>query len=117
MSIYKNNLKFKTMEEKNQPKKLSYDELKAKFGELYQQYQKLAAEYQKAMAALQDRDFNYISFFLSMLFKVTEHSELYSAEFVSWTIENIEASLTSFSEANKPKEDDSEEKGAADEAE
>lgn len=99
MSIYKNKLKFKAMEEKTQPKKLSYDELKAKFAELYQQYQKLASEYQKALAALQERDFNYISFFLSMLFKVTEHSELYSAEFITWVIENIEASLRSFDES------------------
>jgi len=93
------------MEEKTQqPKKLSYDELKAKFGELYQQYQKLAGEYQKALAALQERDFNYMSFFLSMLFKVMEHPEMYDAEFVSWTAENIQAALKSFAESQKPEE-------------
>ena len=97
------------MEEKTQPKKLTYDELKAKFGDLYQQYQKLAAEYQKAMAALQERDFNYISFFLSMLFKVMEHPEMYSDEFVKWSAENIQASLTGFAESMKPSVDAGEE--------
>lgn len=92
------------MEEKKktvQPEKLSYDELKQRFGELFGQYQKLSAEYQRAMEALNNRDFDYTSFFLSMLFKVMEHPEMYSEEFVSWTSKHIEDALYSFDNAMK----------------
>ena len=90
------------MEEKKkvgQQEKLSYDELKQRFGDLFGQYQKLSAEYQRAMEALNNRDFDYTSFFLSMLFKVMEHPEMYSEEFVSWTGKHIEDALYSFDKA------------------
>ncbi len=81
------------MEEKKkngQPEKLSYEDLAKNFGELHLQYQKLVQEYQKAVQALNSRDFDYTSFFLSMLFKVMEHPEMYSEEFVSWAGKHIE---------------------------
>lgn len=91
------------MEEKTkkngQQEKLSYEELAKNFGELHLQYQKLVAEYQKAMEALRNRDFDYTSFFLSMLFKVMEHPEMYADEFVSWTSKHIEDALYSFDNA------------------
>lgn len=102
-----------TMEE-NKNKKLSYDELSKAASDLHVQYQKLVVEYQKAMEALRNRDFDYTSFFLSMLFKVMEHPEMYNDKFVSWCSENIEGALTSFAENTKPKE---EEKTDGDEAE
>ena len=87
------------MEEKKQQEKLTYEELKQKFGDLFGQYQKLSAEYQRAVQALNNRDFDYTSFFLSMLFKVMEHPEMYSDEFVSWTSKHIEDALYSFDKA------------------
>lgn len=92
------------MEEKKkagQPEKLSYEELAKNFGDLHLQYQKLVAEYRKAMEALNSRDFDYTSFFLSMLFKVMEHPEMYNEEFVSWTSKHIEDALYAFDNAMK----------------
>lgn len=79
-----------------QPKKLTYDELNKAVSELHVQYQKLLGEYQKAMQALQNRNFDYTSFFLQMLFKVMDHPEMYKEEFVKWASENIEGALISF---------------------
>lgn len=95
------------MEEKKksgQQEKLSYEELVKNFGELHLQYQKLVAEYRKAMEALNSRDFDYTSFFLSMLFKVMEHPEMYNEEFVSWTTKHIEDALYAFDNAMKQPE-------------
>ncbi len=92
------------MEEKKkngQPEKLSYEDLAKNFGELHLQYQKLVQEYQKAVQALNSRDFDYTSFFLSMLFKVMEHPEMYSEEFVSWAGKHIEDALYAFDNAMK----------------
>ena len=92
------------MEEKKSPikpveqKKLTYDELNKACADLHQQYQRLAAEYQKAMQALNNRQFDYMSFFLQMLFKVLEHPENYNKEFAEWAAQNVEQSLTSFAE-------------------
>ena len=87
------------MEEKTQNKKLSYDELSKAASELHVQYQKLLQEYQKAMEALHNREFDYTSFLLQMLFKVMEHPEMYKSEFVDWCSNNIEAALTTFAES------------------
>lgn len=81
------------------PKKLSYEELQKVAGDLSMQYQKLQAEYQRAVEALNRRDFDYTSFFLSMLFKVMEHPEMYKDEFVKWCSENIEGALTAFAQS------------------
>lgn len=90
------------MEEKN--KKLTYEELSKAASDLHVQYQKLVVEYQKAMQALNNRDFDYTSFFLSMLFKVMEHPEMYSEEFVAWTSKHIEDALYSFEKAMNPEQ-------------
>lgn len=96
------------MEEKNkkagQQEKLSYEELSKAASDLHVQYQKLVVEYQKAMEALRNRDFDYTSFFLSMLFKVMEHPEMYSDEFVNWSSKHIEDALYSFEKAMMPEE-------------
>ena len=92
------------MEEKKkngQPEKLTYEQLASKFGELSLQYQKLVNEYQKAVQALNSREFDYTSFFLSMLFKVMEHPEMYTDEFCKWTSEHIMDALYSFDNAMK----------------
>lgn len=106
------------MEEKkqNQPqqKKLSYEELSKAASELHVQYQKLMAEYQKALEALRNRDFDYTSFFLQMLFKVMDHPEMYKDEFVKWASDNIEAALTTFADNFKqPQEEPEKEKDEA----
>lgn len=82
----------------NEEKKLTYDELKAEFGELHLQYQKLVGEYQKAMSALHDREFDYMSFFLQMLFKVIEYKQAYKPEFGKWAADNIMHIMTSFAQ-------------------
>ena len=90
------------MEEKKEQKKLTYEELAKNFGELHLQYQKLAGAYQKAMQALQNKDFDYTSFFLSMLFKVMEHPEMYKEDFVEWTANHIQDTLYAFDEMMRP---------------
>lgn len=79
-------------------KKLTYEELSQKFGELFSQYQKATDYIQKLQTALNEESFNRASFFISMLFKVMEHPEMYSDEFVKWAQENIETSLRAFAE-------------------
>ena len=82
-----------------QPKKLTYDELNKAASELHVQYQKLLGEYQKAMQALQNRDFDYTSFFLQMLFKVMDHPKQYEDNFVKWAAANIQSTLVGFSDS------------------
>ena len=97
MTIYKSTSKFKIMEEK-QSKKLSYEELSKAASDLSVQYQRLMQEYNRAVKALQEQDFNYTSFFLSMLFKVLEHPDLYKKEFVEWCVDSIQGALISFAD-------------------
>ncbi len=88
----------KAMEEN---RKLTYEELSQALGDLHVQYQKLAQEYQKALEALRNRDFDYTSFFLSMLFKVMDHPEMYNDDFVNWATRNIETALRTFADTGK----------------
>lgn len=101
------------MEEKKQQKKLTYEELNRVAGELHANYQKLAAEYQKlvakhqeALAALNNREFEYMSNYVMMLFKVMDHPEMYSKEFVEWVAGQIEGALTSFATSLLEKKED-----------
>lgn len=100
------------MEEKKnqQAKKLSYEELNKAASDLYVQYQKLVGEHQKALQALKDRDFDYTSFFIQMLFKAIEHAEMYSSEFIKWAVENVESILTGFAEGYKAGKEEGEAK-------
>lgn len=93
--------------------KLSYDELNRAASEIHIQYQKLveqyrqlAQEHQKALAALESREFDYTSFFISMLFKVMEHPDQYDYDFVKWSAGKIQDTLQSFDQAmnEKPEE-------------
>ena len=92
------------MEEKKEQKKLTYEELSQAASDLHVQYQKLLVAYQKAMAALDNKELDQLSFFLSMLFKVMEHTEEYDAGFVSWVKDNVQSALISYAESVKPKE-------------
>lgn len=94
------------MEEKKKTEKLSYEDLQKLAGDLSQQNQKMYNQILKMQEALERRDFDYTSFFLSMLFKVMEHPEMYSDDFVTWSSKNIESALTAFAEAASPKEED-----------
>ena len=97
------------MEEKKEqekPKKLTYEQLNnvasdmhLKYQKLSAQYQQLSDQYQRAVEALNNRDFDYTSFFVSMLFKVMEHPEMYEEDFVKWTSKRIEDALYSFDKA------------------
>lgn len=85
---------------------ISFEELNANYMELNVGYQKLVAahrklmaEHQQAMDALQNRDFDYMSFFLSMLFKVMDHPNKYDVKFVDWAVQNIQSTLIGFSES------------------
>lgn len=94
------------MEEKKQ-ERLSYEQLQKLAGDLSQQNQKLTQYVRQLQDALNKRDFDYTSFYLSMLFKVMEHPEMYTDKFVKWASENIEDALTTFAEANKAEEEPS----------
>lgn len=97
-------------EEKVANAPMSYDELNKVASDLHVQYQKLMAQYQKAMEALNSREFDYISFFLSMLFKVMDHPNMYKTEFIKWAQANIEQIMTSFAaNLQKPAEEKKEE--------
>lgn len=85
-------------EKKEATQKLSYEQLNQALSELHMQYQKLTQEYRKALDALNNRDFEYTSFFLSILFKVIEHPEMYQDEFVKWAVQNVQAAIQSFAE-------------------
>lgn len=96
-----------------QPQKLTYEQLQKVAGDLHQQNQQLIQQIQQMQSALEDRSFNYTSFFLSMLFKVMEHPEMYSDNFVSWASGKIEEALMEFDKAaqapvEEPKKDEAE---------
>ena len=86
------------MEAKQEQKKLTYEELSAKFGELFASYQKATAYIQKLEGALNDDSFNKTSFFISMLFKVMEHPEMYDTDFVEWSKDNVQSCMKTFAE-------------------
>lgn len=92
-----------------QPKKaqeISFEQLKQYYGELSQRYQQLAADAEQMQQALQSREFDYMSFFVSMLFKVMEHPEMYNEEFTTWAAKEIEDALRSFKAASAPEQED-----------
>lgn len=114
------------MEENNkiqeEPKKLTYEELSAKFNDLWQQYEKLVGLHRQALAQLNDQSFNVMSFYLNMLFKVMEHPNRYPEKFLNWTSRNIQSMMHSLEESLVPpqepqkteaKEEPKEEKGEA----
>ena len=84
---------------------LTREELVQQLSDLHFQYQKATDSIQRLQAELEKRDFDYTSFFLSMLFKVMEHPEMYKSEFVEWCAESIQSALVSFSSAMAPKEE------------
>ena len=94
------------MEEKKQeakkPQEISFEQLKQYYGELSQRYQQLVAQADQMQQALQSREFDYMSFFVSMLFKVMEHPEMYNDEFTLWAAKEIEDALRSFKAASTP---------------
>lgn len=94
------------MEEKKttaQPKKqeITFDQLKQYYGELSQRYQQLAERNEQMRQALESREFDYMSFYLSMLFKVMEHPEMYEVEFTDWASKEIQDALRSFKAASE----------------
>ena len=86
-------------EKKNKQEKLSYEDLQKVAGDLSQQNQKMYQRIMEMQRALESRDFDYTSFFLSMLFKVMEHPEMYRDDFVSWASKKIEDALMTFDKA------------------
>ena len=101
-------------EKKNTPKKLSYEELNRAAGDLYHQNQQLIARMKQMEEALADSEFNRMSFLISMLFKVVEHSEMYKPEFVAWSVDTIEQSLAGFAAGMEKPEQDNPETTATD---
>ena len=95
------------MEEKNKkpaskPKEITFDELKQYYGELGQRYEQLAAQNEQLRKALENQEFNYMSFYVSMLFKVMEHPEMYDTDFTDWASKEIQDALRSFKAASQP---------------
>lgn len=97
----------------NKQEKLSYEKLNQMAGDLYQQNQQLIARMKQMQAALDESEFNRQSFFLSMLFKVVEHSDRYKSDFVVWCVENIESALTSFADGLSSEEEKKEDANEA----
>jgi hypothetical protein len=97
--------------EAKQEKKLSYEELSKNFGNLYEDYQKLMREYRGAIEALNNIDYN--NFFLQSAFRVMEHPEMYSPDFVTLISGRIEYVMTKFVSAmnmdEKPEQEESRE--------
>lgn len=79
--------------------KLSYEELQQKFGDLFTQYQKATSYIAKLEAAMDEHQFAHMNFFVNMLFKVMDHHEMYTQDFVKWSAANIEQILTGFAES------------------
>jgi hypothetical protein len=96
------------MEEKKQkqekPEQITFEQLKGYYAELSQRYQQLASQNEQMRQALEDQQFNYMSFFVSMLFKVMDHPEMYNEDFVGWTAKEIEDALRSFKSASEQPE-------------
>lgn len=96
------------MEEKKQKQEkagqITFDQLKEYYAELSQRYQQLSAQNEQMRQALEDQQFNYMSFFVSMLFKVMEHPEMYNDDFVNWSSKEIEGALRSFKAASEEPE-------------
>lgn len=88
--------------------KLSYEQLNKVASELSVQNKKMVEYIQNLQNALAESDFSRFSFFMTMLFKVMDHVELYDEKFVAWCTERIETGLQDF--AAEPKEETSEEK-------
>ena len=82
------------MEEK---KKLTYEELQRIVADLHQKNQYLEDTLKKYMKALDDKEFEYMAFFLTNLFKVVDHTEIYPTDFVDWCVKNIVTAMRSFS--------------------
>jgi len=93
-----------------QEHKLSYDDMKKALNELYNDYQKLMREYQGAVRALNNIDST--GFFLQYAFKVMEHVEMYSPEFVESMGKRIELVLTKFSSLMEEEEQPDKEEGS-----
>lgn len=96
------------MEEKKtqEQEKLSYEKLNQMAVELYQtnqriiqQNEQMRKENEQMRKELENREFNYSSFFLGTLFQVIDHRDAYTEEFVKWCVENIQAALTSFAQS------------------
>ena len=109
-----------TLEAGAQQEQMSYEDLNQNYIDLNIGYQKLLAQYRKlneeharALDALQARDFDYMSFFLSSLFKVMEHPKMYNEEFVKWASGNIQSVLVGFSESLNESSDASKKKDEA----
>ena len=97
------------MEEKKttqKQQKLSYEDLQKLAGDLSEQNQKMYQQIRRMQEIIEKKDFDYTSFFLSMLFKVMEHPEMYSEDFVNWASKNIENALYAFVEASAPKQEE-----------
>jgi len=79
--------------------RVSYEQLKDIASNLHVQNQRLAHENEQMRKALENREFDYSSFFLSMLFKVLEHPNRYDDKFIHWCTNRIKSALISFDEA------------------
>jgi len=75
---------------------LTREELKQLYGDLQVQYQKATEYIRRLTDELQRRDADQVGMILGMLFKVMEHPEMYSDDFVSWAAGHIESALRGF---------------------
>ena len=95
-------LKQLAMEEKKQ--KLSYEDLKKYADDVTNEYNKLMREYRGAVNALNNIDAT--NFFLNAAFKVLEHPEFYSDNFITLCSGKVEFILTKFAENMEPEQEE-----------
>jgi len=84
-------------------------ELQAMNDYLAKSNEQLVNRVKQMAAVIENKSFDYMSFFVSMLFKVLEHPEQYKKEFVVWAASKIEDALLSFDEQINPKPEKTEE--------
>ena len=90
------------------PEKLSYDELRMRMGQMQQDLRQATMQLRQAdeyISSLQTQNlFSYMSF----LFKVMEHPEMYKEEFLDLCVEDIVSLMTNLHEIMNPKHEEEE---------
>lgn len=83
------------------PKKLSYDDLKNAANQISVQANALAQENNRLKQQIQNMNLSNLFTELDFRFKVLEHAEHFNQEFVTKIVESIEQAMTPVEETNE----------------
>lgn len=95
----------KAMEEKKTPKKLSYTELENAAKQIAAQADAVFKENKQLRAAVQNLSRQNVYAELELMFKVVEHKDVFSEDFVKSIISQIEKEMTIVNNGQEEKED------------